>query len=264
MKPPEATQVRDVLQIPVSKDRLRAMPADERALLILLGYAANQINAFQKLVIFSSNKDGNEAIEQKLSGAQTQMFARIVIGVLNEALRLVQQRFLGSPIGKEYIPRLDEKGKKSLDELRKFIGSNLLTKLRTNYIFHHPFESDITAAFEIAAADPAWDAEWNWYFSGSNYNSFYFLNEFVMLHGIMNAIGEPDLVSAQERIMQELKSVSEAMVEFIMSLTLAMWQKHFGDEMSAEVCVKTQQSPDIFEVWVPFFVRIPDPPADAD
>lgn len=255
-------EVRDVLRIPVSKDRLRAMPKDERALLILFGYAANQINTFQKLVIFSSNKDGNDEVEQMLSAAQTQMLARVVIGVLHEALRLVQERFLGSLIGKEYVPRLDQKGMESLATLKKCIGSNLLTKLRTNYIFHHPYEADINAAFERAAADPAWDKAWNWYFSGSNYNSFYFPSEFVVLHGIMNAIGEPHLVSAQTRIMQELQAVSEAMMDFIMSFTLAVWQKHFGDEMDAVVCVKTDQSPSIFDVWVPFFVRIPEPPTD--
>jgi hypothetical protein len=62
-----------VLRIPVSKDRLRAMPADERALLILLGYVANQINLLSKLVIFPSNKTP-DGIEQALSGALTTVF----------------------------------------------------------------------------------------------------------------------------------------------------------------------------------------------
>jgi hypothetical protein len=56
-----------VMKIPVSKDRLRAMPEDERALLIL-GYVANQINLLSKLVIFSSNKTP-DGVEQALSGA---------------------------------------------------------------------------------------------------------------------------------------------------------------------------------------------------
>ena len=61
------------------------MPADERALLILLGYAANQINFFSKLVIFSSRREGSTELEQMLLGAQTQMALRVVIGVLNKA-----------------------------------------------------------------------------------------------------------------------------------------------------------------------------------
>jgi hypothetical protein len=68
----------------------------------------------------------------------------------------------------------------------------------------------------------------------------------------MNAIGEPDLASAQTRIMKELQNVSEAMMDFIMSFTSAAWQKHFGTEMDAVVCAKTDQSPNFFDVWVPF------------
>jgi hypothetical protein len=70
----------EVYKIPISKDKLRAMPADERALLILLGYAANQINFFSKLVIFSSRREGSTDLEQMLLGAQTQMTLRVVIG----------------------------------------------------------------------------------------------------------------------------------------------------------------------------------------
>jgi hypothetical protein len=255
----------DVLKIAVSKERLRAMPADERALMVIMGYAANQINGFSKLVLFSSNKDGNGEVEQKLSAAQTQMLVLVLVGVLNEALRLVQQRFLGTTIGRDYVPRLDPGGKDALRKLKVVLGSsNILSKLRSNYIFHHPFESDVNAALEVAANDADFDSEWAWYFSTSNYNSFYFLSDFVMMHGIMAAIGEIDLVSAQHKLMEELRVVSDAMTEFIMSLTRAFWLQHFGETMDAEVCAKLADSPDIFGVWIPFFVKIPsEPPATA-
>jgi hypothetical protein len=251
----------DVLKIAVSKERLRVMPADERALLILLGYAANQINEFSKLVLFSSNKDGSGEVEQKLSGAQTQMLVRVLVGVLNEALRLVQQRFLGTRIGRDYIPRLDTGGANALGKLKGVLGnSNILSSLRSNYIFHHPYDSDVNAAFEVAANDSDFDSEWAWYFSMSNYNSFYFLSEFVMMHGIMAAIGEPDLASAQHKLMGELRVVSDAMTEFTMSLTKAFWLQHFGENMDAEICAKLDDCPDILEVWIPFFVKIPNGP----
>jgi hypothetical protein len=75
----------DVYKIPVSKEKLRAMPDGERALLLLLGYAANQLSFFTKLVILSTNRDGDTELEQQLSAAQTQMALRVVIGILNEA-----------------------------------------------------------------------------------------------------------------------------------------------------------------------------------
>jgi hypothetical protein len=253
-----------VLRIPVPKERMRAMPADERALLILLGYVANQINLLSKLVIFSSNKTP-DGVEQALSGAQTQMLARLVIGVLNEGWELISKRFLGSPIGREYRPRLDAGGAAALDELQKtFGGSNLINKIRSSYAFHHPYSDDVNAAFETAANDAAWDNDWNWFFSHSGYNSFYFLSDFIIMHGMLAAAGETDLISAQEKIMSAVRSVSENMSQFIMALIAAFWLKHFGAEMTGEVAANITDAPSAFDVWIPFFMEIPDSPPPDD
>jgi hypothetical protein len=249
-----------VVKIPVPKDRLRAMPEDERALLILLGYVANQINLLSKLVIFSSNKTP-DGVEQALCGAQTQMLARLVVGVLNEGWELISKRFLQSPIGRDYRPRLDAGGTAALDQLKKtFGGSNIINKIRTNYAFHHPYNSDVNAAFEAASNDAAWDADWNWFFSHSAYNSFYFLSDVVIMHGMLSAVGETDLIAAQDKLMAEVRSVSENMSQFIMALTAAFWAKHFGSEMTGKVCSIISDAPGAFDVWIPFFMEIPDAP----
>lgn len=141
------------------------MPTDERALLILLGYVANQTTLLSKLVIFSSNRTP-AGVEQALCGAQVHMLARLAIGVLNEGWELISKRFLGSPIGRDYRPRLDAVGAAALDQLQKdFGGSNIINKIRSNYAFHHPHDSDVNGAFEAAASDAAWDKDWNWFFS---------------------------------------------------------------------------------------------------
>ena len=94
----------DVIRIPLPKDRLRAMPKEERALFFLLGYAANQITLFSKLVTFSASKTPGDPVEQQLSNAQSLILGRIAIGVLAEAWELIHKRFLGTPIGKELEP----------------------------------------------------------------------------------------------------------------------------------------------------------------
>lgn len=68
----------EVYKIALPKDKLIAMPEKERALMMLLGYAANQVNFFTKLVLLSSNQDGPNEMERKLSGGQTQMSLRIL------------------------------------------------------------------------------------------------------------------------------------------------------------------------------------------
>ena len=80
------------------------------------------------------------------------------------------------------------------------------------------------------------------------------------MHGMLKAVGESDLITAQEKIMVEVRSVSENMSQFIMALTAAFWTKHFGSEMTAELYAKITNAPGAFDVWIPFFIEIPGAP----
>src|ERR1700744_2869971 len=100
----------EVYRIPVPKDRLRAMPRDERVLLLLLGYAANQLSMLQKLLTFATNRTPGRDFEQHGTGSQTQMLVRLLVGSLNEAWLLVTTRFLQQPVAKDYVAALDADG----------------------------------------------------------------------------------------------------------------------------------------------------------
>jgi hypothetical protein len=233
------------------------MPKQERALLFLLGYAANQITLFSKLVIFSSNRRPSNAVEEQLCNAQSQILARVAIGVLAEAWELIRKRFLGTRIGKEFAPKLNPAGVKALTELKAhFAKSNLLSMLRNNVAFHHPYDTDMNTGFEAAASDDIWDTDWNWYFSPALYNSFYFSSEVVILHATLKTIGETDLIKAHQSIMAELKQVSEPMIHHIFALNEALLLKHLG--ATAEVITQITDAPGVFDVGLPFYVEVPD------
>ena len=86
-----------VYRIPVPKDRLRSMPKEERVLLLLLGYAANQLSMLQKLLHFATNRTPPEEIEQYATGVQTQMLVRLTVGALNEAWSLSELALSRTP-----------------------------------------------------------------------------------------------------------------------------------------------------------------------
>lgn len=67
----------DVLRLAVTKDLLRSMAKEERALFLALGHASNQVNALWKLVIVLTNGSTNDSVKQRLEGAQTQVFVRL-------------------------------------------------------------------------------------------------------------------------------------------------------------------------------------------
>jgi hypothetical protein len=236
------------------------MSTEERSLFLLLGYAANQTILLSKLVIFSCNETAT-GVELNLSLSQSQILLRLSVGVLNEAWELIHKRFLSKPLGKEYRSLLDEVGTVSLKNLMNhFGGSSIINRIRTNYAFHHPYDSDVDAAFESAANDQAWDNDWNWYFSTSGNNFYYFISDFVIQHGIMNSIGETNLDTAQKKLMAEVQQVFIDMNLFIMALTRAFWTKHFGTEMPGDVCAQISDAPDLLDVRIPVFVEFPESP----
>jgi hypothetical protein len=96
----------DILRMDVTKELLRKMAKEERALFLALGHASNQVNALWKLVIIL-NGDADNPVKQRLEGAQTQVFVRLTIGAMWEAWRQVEDRFLKRPLGREYLPLLD-------------------------------------------------------------------------------------------------------------------------------------------------------------
>jgi hypothetical protein len=60
----------DVLRLPVTQDHLLKMTKEERALFLVLGHAANQVNALWKLVIILTNGTDDDPVKQRLEGTQ--------------------------------------------------------------------------------------------------------------------------------------------------------------------------------------------------
>jgi hypothetical protein len=114
----EEAYVIDVLALNGAKELLTKMTPAERGLFLLFGYASNQVNVLWKLVSVATNETPDDPVEQRVSGAQTQIIVRLLVGVLFEAWRLVQGRFLGSELGKDFVPQMDDAAGQALDRLK--------------------------------------------------------------------------------------------------------------------------------------------------
>jgi hypothetical protein len=129
----------DILRLGLTKDLLRSMTKEECSLFLALGHASNQVNALWKLVIILTNGETEDPVRQRLEGAQTQVFVRLTIGAMWEAWRLVEDRFLKRPVGREYLPPLDGPAAEALDRLKKRFGKGSgLSTIRNNFACHHP------------------------------------------------------------------------------------------------------------------------------
>jgi hypothetical protein len=76
----------DVMALNGAKDLLMKMTPAERGLFLLFGYASNQVNVLWKLVIVATNETPENPIEQRVSGAQTQIVVRLLILLRHELL----------------------------------------------------------------------------------------------------------------------------------------------------------------------------------
>jgi hypothetical protein len=83
----EGLNMTRVLQIPLSKEKLRALSKEERVALFLFGNVANQIVMMETLLTFAHNDASpNGALEQQAAGLQGQMILRLMIGLLQRRI----------------------------------------------------------------------------------------------------------------------------------------------------------------------------------
>jgi hypothetical protein len=248
-----------IYQLPIQSQYLQKLSPEERALLLLIGYSANQIMMLQKLIWFGTNGPTNDnEIELLGSLAQSQMLLRLLVGVLSESWRVVTTRYLQSKlVREEYSELLDDSGKQALESLKKQFGKgSLITKIRNNYSFHFPDNADVETAFEAAVRVPTSESNWMAYFSDYNANTLFQFSEFVLNHGVMQQIGVEDEIESHTLLIKELTPTANDLVIFAKSFTAAVWKRHFqvgGTPPSAQNIQAT--SPDT--ILLPFVV---DPP----
>ena len=249
----------DILQLPMPKDTLAKMTPEERSLFLLLGYASNQVNLLWKLVIIATNHTPENHIEQRVSGAQTQILVRLTIGAMWEAWLLVERGFLSNPIGRDYLPILDVPAREALERLKKFFGSSRLAKIRNNYAYHHPTKEQMEFAFEMAMANRGGeDIDWSIFFNRALLNTFFFVSDYVLVHGITGELKETDVNVAHEKLLGDLAPVANDLSEFTFGFAKAIFQKYINrDELVMNLVAKIQDAPNIDDARLPHYVETP-------
>jgi hypothetical protein len=239
-----------VYRIPISKDRFRQLPKEERCLVLVSGHILNQISVFMKLVRFSTNKDPNNEIETMVSGMQSQLILRCLIGVLAEACVFLKER---QALIESYLPAMHGEGREAYDKLTpSFDRKDLLRLIRNNYLYHYPNAKNADKAFEAIPDDEMWE----WYFSQANTNSFYFSCELVLGYGLMRATGEPTTMGAFGVVMAKAMELANTMPDFLMRLIEVILVRHLGKDIFKPLPGTTiTDAPALNEFWVPFFAE---------
>jgi hypothetical protein len=248
----------DVMALDGAKEFLVKMTPAERGLFLLFGYASNQVNVLWKLVIVATNETPENPIEQRISGAQTQIIVRLLIGVLFEAWRLVQGRLLGSTLGKEFVPQLNCEATAALDRLKKaFGGSNMISAVRNDFSFHHPKPDDMEAAFQAALKSGVMEEQdWGIYFTRTLLNTFFFVSDYVFAHGIALAVKDEDVNEAHKKLLMSLAPVANDFSEVAFDFARILFVKYLGPELGMTIVAKIEDPPNIDDLRLPFYTDV--------
>jgi hypothetical protein len=189
------------------------------------------VNALWKLVIIATNEMPTNPIEQRVSGAQTQIFVRLTIGAMHEAWLLIERGFLKSKAGRERATSLDAEAQAGLDRLKKRFGvSNPLATIRNNFAFHNPTMEQMEAAFRLAAKAGGEDADWSVFFNQALLNVSFFVSDFVVIHGVMDILKESDVNEAHRKLLNPLHAIALDISEVTFGFAKLMFQKYIDDK----------------------------------
>ncbi len=223
-----------IARVALPKEQLQKLTVAERSLFLLLGHASNQINTLWKLVIVLTNDGAKDPVEQKVSAAQTQIFVRLLIGIMREALKLIEKRFLASPLGKEYVPRLSPQATEALGRLKKrFSARDKFVVIRDNFAFHHPTPDDMEAAFQLAVKSDGDDTDWCMY---------------------VHAMGETDVNEAHRKLLGDIAPIANDLSTFAFGFAEAIFRKYSG-ELNATLVAEIKDAPNIEDLRLPWFVE---------
>jgi hypothetical protein len=211
----------------------------------------------QKLSIFSLNNNSSIEAEETLCAAQSQMILRLLIGALHETWKIIEARFVGTPLQADYESRLDAGGHVALQTLATmFEDSTLLTIIRSNFSFHFPNDKVLDAAVRDASNRPGDDELWRLYFSQYGFNSLFLVADLMAVHGIMRLLKETDFVRMQERMMNDVRTAADNMFIFTSAFFAAAWMKNFGPTLDARRVIEIPKPPPMETIKLPFFVNM--------
>jgi hypothetical protein len=245
----------NITRVALPKEKLQKLTGEERSLFLLLGYASNQINALCKLVVVATNEGEKDPVEEKVSAAQTQIFVQLLIGIMREALKLIEKRFLGSSLGKEYTPLLSKQAGDALARIKKrFSAPDKFVVVRDNFAFHHPSLEDMEAAFQLAVKSDGDDTDWCMYLNNALLNSFFFASDFVLIHGMANALRESDVNEAHRKLLGDIAPIANDLSTFAFGFAEAIFIKYFG-ELTATRVAEIKCAPNIEDLRLPWFLN---------
>lgn len=206
----------------IRKDALLGVPENERSFFLSLAHFANEINALQKLVLWSWDFSSQNPAVVKGQMALSFMLLKLLAGKLKEGNELLRMTFYGSSASRDYEPLLSKEAQEALSEIKRYFGrDNLIHQVRKKYAFHYSPD-------EVAAVLPLVSEDLDLYIdsAGRILNNLYDFAEVLANTAMLSGI-DHDTQAAFSKFRKEVISVAEWFTIVSDGLIVQFLKNHF-------------------------------------
>lgn len=239
-----------------SKAKLTSLPEDARCTLLLCGHIVNEINTLHRLTLFSTHSWGNPVLDA-YGGCQSWTVVRLWIGKVAEGLDVFQQRILGKPFGRTYLPLVTKRhaGKLAVTKLKKIIGgAGLLRRLRNDHTFHNPSDANLSTAFaKLTEAE-----DWSMMMAHERHTMYFAMSNVVAMTALLDATGKRTRKAAMYAIRNQVLDAANAFTAFFEQLLIALSENGTLFD-PVQPMMDTSQLPSAPEVRIPPLCRATPP-----
>ena len=239
----------------ITRRQLKKIPEDERAMFIGLAHFANETNALNKLLFWTSNAPFNHPVEKKAVSFQALVILRVFAGKLYEGWRLIDQGYIKSRLKEEYNDALLPESRDAFGKLEDYFNNrhNRIKTVRHKYANHY----DLLKLKDCLDDVPDEEAL-DFYLHKIQANTFYYGAELAVTYSLLNDIrkdGNHD--QAFKDIFKDITQVYGWFADFVGGWLIIVTKKYLDENFSKLRPVKPKiktHPPHIDDIKLTFFV----------
>jgi len=226
------------------------MPQKEAGLFILLGTMLNEINMLHKLT-YLVHKEGTSDVERKAHIAQSLFFQTLLVGKLWECWKALEAGFFGTLLSKKYEPKLDARGKASLQKIKRHFGKTpWISRVRSLFSFHYNYDRIVNQLERIPANEKL-----EIFLSEAQGNCLYYASSVLNAIDIAATIDAEDTGKGLNTYLSETLELVGDMLIFLNELVLAIATENLDLQLQEQ---EIPEPPSFGEIHMPFFLKEPE------
>lgn len=236
----------------LNKKYLSKIDKAERSFIFTLAHFTNEMNALNKLLLWTSNTTTLNKADNLGRLTFQFMFLRFFAGKIYEGYELLRRHYYNSPLSKEFSQSLGEEAKAALKNINKYFSnsSNSIYEIRNSLAFHYdPLKIDTT--FNDAPDDLDIYIE-----KGGSSNNLFYFGEVVAGRALIQGSGDLSDINDNPygNLIKEIFEVGRWFTKVTNQILTCFLEKHkeniwdgFAEEVEFKSLIST------LDIQIPWF-----------